>query len=325
VTITASGAQGSPATIPVTFNVTSSTPPPSSGSDWLTYGHDPQRSGNAAGESVITPTNARNLGLKWSAGLDGKVTTQPLFVSAIQVGGQTRDVVIAATAANSVYALDAGTGTQLWRRNFGPTSGSPVVPGGFGITATPVIDRARGFIYAVSDDGNLRTLKLADGTDANPAVPIVVDSIIQPTLSNTKTNNVWGGLNLVGNNLYIATASDGNDTNPWWGRIVRVDVSGAPVLAGWFKVVPSVAMPNGGGGIWGYGGVAVDSLSRVIAATGADSKPYTSTVPEGYLPYAGRMVALAADLGYSSASPLGSPLGSYATASDTLPRSAWSL
>ena len=320
VTPTKSGANFSPAnqTIIVSgANVGSvnftATPPPPSGGDWLMYGHDPQRSGNAAGESVITPTSARNLALKWSASLDGVVTAQPLFVSATQVGGQTRDVLVAATAANSVYAIDAGSGAQLWRKNFGPSGGSPVIPGGFGITGTPAIDRMRGVIYVVSDDGQLRTIKLADGTEATSAVPIVVDSITQPTLSNTSTNRVWGGLNLVGNNLYIVTASDGDDTNPWWGRILRMDVSGAgPVLAGWFKVVPSIPMPNGGGGIWGYGGVSVDTLGRVLAATSADSKPYSKTVPEGYSPYAGRMVALAADLGYSAGvNPLGNPLGSY--------------
>jgi len=284
-----------------------------SGSDWLTYGHDPQRSGNAAGESVITTTSAKNLALKWSAGLDGKVTAQPLFVSATVVGGQTRDVVVAATAANSVYALDAATGAQLWRKNFGPSSGSEVIPGGFGVSATPVIDRSRGLIYAVSDDGQLRTLNLADGTEASPAVPIVVDGITSTVLNNTTTNMVWGGLNLVGGSLYISTASDGNDTNPWWGRILRIDVSGAtPVLTGWFKVVPSIAMPNGGGGIWGYGGVSADSSGRIFAATAADSKPWSNTVPEGYTLYAGRMVALAADLGYAAGtSPLGNPLGSY--------------
>jgi len=283
-------------------------PPPPSGSDWLTHGHDPQRSGDAAGESVITTTSVKNLVLKWSASLDGKVTAQPLFVSATLVAGQTRDVVIAATAANSVYALDAGTGTQLWRKNFGPSSGSGVVPGGFGISATPAIDRNSGFIYTVSDDGQLHTLRLTDGTEATAAIPVVLDSINPPILSNTATNMVWGGLNLIGGNLYIATASDGNDTNPWWGRIVRVDVSGAaPVVAGWFKVVPSIAIPNGGGGIWGYGGASVDSSGRVFVATGADSNS-----PEGYTPYAGRMVALAYDLGYSPTSnPFGNPLGTY--------------
>jgi outer membrane protein assembly factor BamB len=297
----------------VNFLISTNSPPPVSGSDWLTYGHDPQRSGDASGESVITTTSVKNLVLKWSSSLDGKVTAQPLFVSATLVGGQTRDVVVAATASNSIYALDAATGTQLWRRNFGPSSGSGVIPGGFGISASPVIDRNRGLIYTVSDDGQLRTLNIANGTEASPALPVLLDSLNPPVLSNTSTNMVWGGLNLVGNNLYITTASDGNDTNPWWGRIMRIDASGAaPVVAGWFKVVPSIAMPNGGGGIWGYGGISIDSLDRVIAATSADSKPWTSSVPEGYTPYAGRMVALAADLGYSpAANPLGSPLGSY--------------
>jgi outer membrane protein assembly factor BamB len=318
---TANGVVGGPYAVtanvsgltPTSFSLTNNPLPPLSGSDWLTYGHDPQRSGNAAGESAITTTSVKNLVLKWSAVLDGKVTAQLLFVSATVVGGQTRDVVVAATAANSLYALDAATGTQLWRTNFGPASGSTVVPGGIGISASPVIDRNRNLIYTVSDDGRLHTLRLADGTEATSALPVILDSLNPPVLSNTLTNVVWGGLTLVGGNLYITTASDGNDTNPWWGRIVRVDVSGAaPVIAGLFKVVPSIAAPNGGGGIWGYGGVSADSLGRIFAATAADSKPYTSTVPEGYTPYAGRMVALAADLGYSATtSPLGSPLGSY--------------
>jgi outer membrane protein assembly factor BamB len=284
-----------------------------SGSDWLTYGHDPQRSGNAAGESMITTTSVKNLTLKWSAGVDGKVTAQPLFVSATPVGGQTRDVVIVVTASNSVYALDAASGTQLWYANFGPSSGSGAVPGGFGISGAPVIDRNRGLIYTVTDNGRLHTLNLADGTEASPALPVVLDSLNPPVLSNTATNMVWGGLNLVNNNLYITTASDGDDTNPWWGRIMRIDVSGAaPAVAGWFKVVPGIATPNGGGGIWGFGGVSVDSLNRVFAATSADSKPWSPTVPEGYTPYAGRLVALAADLGYSAVTnALGSPLGSY--------------
>lgn len=287
------------------INFTAQTQPPPSGSDWLTWGHDPQRSGNAAGESVMTTTSVRNMALKWSANVDQKVTAQPLFVSATLVGGQTHDVVIVATAANSLYAFDANTGTQLWRTNFGASSSGGVIPGGFGISASPVIDRNSGLMYTVSDDGYLRTVRLTDGGQASAAVPVLLDSISPPTLTNTATNKVWGGLNLSGGNLYISTASDGNDTSPWWGRIVRVDVTGAtPTVAGWFKVVPGISTTNAGGGIWGYGGVSVDSLGRVFTATSADSN-------EGYTPYAGRMVALAANLGYSTTTPLGSPLGSY--------------
>ena len=155
ITITAAGAQGSPATVPVTFSVSSPTPPPS-GSDWPTYGHDPQRSGNAAGESLISKSSVGNLALQWSASVDGKVTAQPLFVSAVLVGGKTRDVVVVATASNSIYALDASTGAQLWRMNFGAPNGQGAIPGGFGISGAPVIDRTAGRIYTVTDNGFLR-------------------------------------------------------------------------------------------------------------------------------------------------------------------------
>ncbi len=143
ITITAAGAQGSPATVPVSFTVNSPAPPPAA-SDWPTYGHDPQRSGNAAGESLITRSNVTNLALQWSAIVDGKVTGQPLFVSGVQVGGVTRDVVVVATASNSIYALNASNGAQLWRTNFGAPSGHGVIAGGFGIGAAPVIDRTTG-------------------------------------------------------------------------------------------------------------------------------------------------------------------------------------
>ena len=296
ITVTATGATGSPASIQVTFTVTSSSPPPPTGSDWPTVDHDPTRTGNATGESVISPSTVSRLALQWSTPVDGKVTAQPLFVSSVLAGGITRDVVFAATAGNSVYALDAGTGAVIWRRNFGAPDGFGEIPGGFGIAAAPVVDRASGLAYAVSQDGVLRTLSLADGTDAAAAVTIIA--------SNTSTNKVWGGLNLVGSNLYIATGSDGSDTPPWKGRIVRVDISDAtPTVAGTFYVVPSIPAPDGGGGIWGYGGVAVDPTNgRVYAATSA-----TDGFPtESYQLYAASMIALDANLdllGYYQPTP----------------------
>jgi len=256
-------------------------------SDWPTGQHDPQRSGNAAAESVISPANVNTLKLSWSLVVDGKVTAQPLFLGAVQVAGSTHDVVIVATNANSIYALDAATGAQLWRRNFGaPLPGSGAIPGGFGISATPVADRVSGRIYAISDNGKLRTIALATGADVTTPVPVITAHAI--------TNKVWGGLNLNGTNLYVASASDGNDDNPWRGRLFRIDVSQTPpVVATTFVVVPSIKAPNGGGGIWGWGGVSVDAATGdVYAATGADSPPWSSTVPEGYAPYADRMIAL---------------------------------
>ena len=278
-TITSSGSQGSPVTIPATLTVA---PAVSVSADWPMVNRDPARSGFAANDSIITTANVASLALKWSASVDGKVVAQPLYMSAVQVGGQIHNVVIGATTQNSLYALDATTGVQLWRRNFGANFGGCQPPGGSGIRSTPVVDRNSGRIYLVPDDGTLRTVSLADGTDAAPAL-VIIDL--------PASNKVRGGLNLFNNNLYIASGSGGCDAPPWRGRIYRVDISGAvPVLATTFDVIPSLTGDNRGGGIWGYGGVAIDSTTgEVFAATGADRD-------EGYTPYGDRMLSLSANL-----------------------------
>jgi outer membrane protein assembly factor BamB len=285
VTITAgAGATGSPKTIAVHLVVSDPTPPPPPGpADWLQVDHDAERTGYASGETTLGPTQARTLGTAWSTAVDGKVTAQPLHVANVSVGGATRDVIVAATSAASLYALDADTGAVLWRRNYGTPPSNCAIPGGYGFVAPPAIDKARGRIYSVTEGGSLVTLNLADGTDAAPA---------QAIITGAATNRVWGGPTLLGSStLYVSTASDGCDSPPWRGRIIKVDVSGAtPSVSASWDVVPGIASPNGGGGIWGYGGVSADSATgRVYTATGADSV-------EAYTLYADRLVALSPNL-----------------------------
>ena len=280
VTVTAAGAGGSPATVTATLVISA----PSSSHDWLQIEHDARRTGQQTGETAISPANAGQLSQAWATTLDGKVTAQPLYAKTILVGGTSHDVVVAATSANSVYALDAVSGAVLWRRSLGSqTNANCAIPGGYGVTAAPVIDRAAGRIYTVADNGSLRSLALADGSDAAPALAVI---------PNSATNKVWGGLTLNGTDLYVSTASDGCDTPPWRGVAYRIDVSGAnPRLVSSWTVVPSIAAPNGGGGVWGYGGVSADpATGNVYAATGADSN-------EAYRDYANSMVALNANLG----------------------------
>jgi outer membrane protein assembly factor BamB len=276
VTVTASGASGSPAVTTVTFSVENPAPPQVAG-DWLQWGHDAERTGFAADETVLDPAAARRLALAWEQGLDGKITAAPLFASGLTVNGATHDVVVVATDNNSLYALDAGTGATLWRRTFGPVATNCAIPGGFGIAGSPLIDRGRARVYTISEDGNLQTVALADGS--------LVSSLA--LIDRPATNHVWGGITRLGDRIYAATASDGCDSPPWRGRILTADLSGAAPAAGpTWDVVPGIPAPNGGGGIWGYGGVSVDSATgRIYAATAADSN-------ELFTPFANRMVAL---------------------------------
>jgi hypothetical protein len=281
VTITDPGVQGSPATVTVTLNIGVAT-------DWLMVDHDPSRSGNAVDETILTTANVSSLQLSWSTTVDGNVTAQPLYVHAIEISGQTRDVLVVGTGGNTIYVMDASNGSVLWNRNFGaPTPNTWGLPDGFGIEAPPVVDRVAGRIYTVSTDGVFRTISLFDGTDVYPGLTLI---------ANPVTNKVWGGLNKVGNSIYIASASNGGDVAPWRGQIYQIDVSGTPTLVGDFVVVPSIPAPNGGGGIWGYGGVSADIVSGTIYAATATDSVVDSNGNEGYAPYSDSLLALSAQL-----------------------------
>jgi outer membrane protein assembly factor BamB len=276
ITITATGATGSPAVIPITLTVTGSV---NTSSDWPMVGQNPSRTSFASNDTTINKANVATLGLKWSANLDGKVMTQPLFLSGVSINGVTHDMVLAGSNQDSLYAFDADTGALLWVIHLSADAGgSWSVPGGLGLRSAPAVDRATERVFVMSDDGKLHTISLTTGTDLVPAVQIIDLPL---------TNKVRGGLNLFANNLYIATGSDSGDTAPWHGRIYQMDVSGAvPVLGTTFDVVPSITGNNRGGGIWSYGGISVDpATGNVYAATGAD---YQSR----YTPYAVRMLKL---------------------------------
>jgi outer membrane protein assembly factor BamB len=281
LTVTAAApAQGSPQIVNVNLNVAAQSSP-GGPSDWLTIEHDSMRSGEAS-ESTLGVSNAAQLGQLWSTALDGKETAQPLYVSQVSAGGQVRNLLVAATHQNSLYGVDADTGVIVWRRNFGTPPLNVAIPGGYGIGASPVIDRAAGRIYAVIDNGTLVTISLANGADAAPPLAL----IDRPT-----TNRVWGGLTLNAGNLYVSTASDGADTPPWRGQVYQL-VTGAstPTLMHTWAVVASFPAPTGGGGIWGYGGVSVDPVTgHVYAATAADSN-------ELYTLYGDRIVGLDGNL-----------------------------
>jgi outer membrane protein assembly factor BamB len=279
--ITATGATGSPATIPVHLVVS---PVAATSADWPMVGQNPARTSYAANDAAIDKTNVASLSLAWSVVLDGKVSAQPLFLGGVAIGGATHDVVIAASNQNSLYALDADAGTLLWNVNFGADAGATwAVPGGLGIRSAPAVDRATNRLFVMSDDGRLRTLSLSTGLALAPPLQIIDLPV---------TNKVRGGLNLFANKLYIANGSDGGDEAPWRGRVYAVDVSGAtPTLAATFDVIPGVAGDNRGGGIWNYGGVSVDpATGNVYAATGADWQ-------SAYTPYAVRMIKLTPSLG----------------------------
>src|ERR1700743_260492 len=95
---------------------------PSSPQDVLTYHVDNFRTGWFSTETQLTVSNVNqaSFGLLKTVTLDARVDAEPLFVTAQTIQGQgTHDVIYVATEGNSVYAIDASSGSILWHKSFG--------------------------------------------------------------------------------------------------------------------------------------------------------------------------------------------------------------
>ncbi len=130
----------------------------------LTNKMDNARDGQNINETLLTTANVNSthFGKLFAVSVDGYVSAQPLYMSALSVNGATHNVVFVATQHDSVYAIDADTGVQLWQVSFiNPAAGITTVPisvqgcsetaiSEVGILSTPVIDPTTGTIYVTA-------------------------------------------------------------------------------------------------------------------------------------------------------------------------------
>ncbi|MGA2742246.1 MAG: pyrrolo-quinoline quinone [Bryobacteraceae bacterium] len=253
----------------------------------LTFHNDVLRTGQNLAETTLTASNVNSatFGKLYQVTLDGVVDAQPLYVAGVAIPSQgTHNVLIAATENDSLYALDADTGAQLWKvsllasgetpsDNRGCSQVTPVI----GITSTPVIELKPGttegaiFAVAMSKDssGNyhqrLHKVSLATGS------PLVAAVSIAGTYPGTGDASSGGyvtfdpkqykersGLLMLGGVVYLAWASHCDD-QPYTGWIMGYN----PSTLAQTSVID--VTPNGAeGAIWGAGaGLAADSSGYI--------------------------------------------------------------
>src|SRR5260221_5514419 len=114
--------------------------------------NDNSRTGANLNETSLTTSNVNvsTFGKLFSMPVDGFVYAQPLYMT---IG--TQNVLFVATAHDSVYAFDADTGAQLWKKSLGipvPSSviNTPNIQVEVGIISTPVIDPNTNTLYVVA-------------------------------------------------------------------------------------------------------------------------------------------------------------------------------
>jgi PQQ-like domain len=230
----------------------------SADTSWTSFGHDGQIDGFTAAKA-FTPS-VKGFSLVWKTQLDGGITASPL---AAPVAGRGL-VTFASTEKGNVYAVGP-TGHVLWERSLG----TETVNGGcgtYGIDSTAVLDLQRGVLYVVGSTGMLHALSLGDGTEA-PGWPVQI-------VLRRRTEYVWGGLRLLGTNLYVPVASycDAPDRRgaPAEGRLVLVNVTAPASSPGVFDPVPG---PDNLGGIWGWGGVAINPAGTALFTGVGNAEP----------------------------------------------------
>jgi outer membrane protein assembly factor BamB len=255
-----------------------------------TRSYDNARSGANLQETTLTPANvnANNFGKLFTVHTDGQIYAQPLYVSGLTIAGGPHNVVFVASMRNTVYAIDADSGTVLWQQNFG----TPIVPQdvendqnivwttGLGILGTPVIDPATGYMYFVSGeqpDGtqnyswNLNAIDITTGQPVHGS-PVTITAtystadLTNPLTFNAGYQNPRPGLALANGNVYISFASH-EDQNAYHGWVLAYSASTLAQTA-----VYSDTTTGAQGGIWNAGQApSIDAAGNLYISTGNGS------------------------------------------------------
>lgn len=225
--------------------------------DWPTFGHDPQRSGWAVGETALTPQSVGGLELKWkvhlnNAALSLTALTAPIVADHVNTAHGVKDVVYVGGSSDHLFAIDAANGNMIWSYDFGThilpkDAGMWLCPNN--LNATPVADRQSNAIYAISSDGRLWGLDLGTGVVNFGPVQFV------PPYSKN-----WS-LNIHGHTLYTSISQGCGGAQ---SGIYSVNFGSPkhPIVHAFFD------SSTGGSGIWGRGGPVVGLDGHIYAATG---------------------------------------------------------
>jgi hypothetical protein len=258
-----------------------------------TRSYDTNRSGANLQETTLTPANvsATTFGKLFTVHTDGQIYAQPLYISNLSIAGGRHNVVFVATMLNSVYAIDADTGTQLWTQNYG----TPITPQevetdqniswntGIGILGTPVIDPATNIMYFVSanesksasgDNIYQNILNAIDITTGLPVLggPVTITGtystadLMTPLVFDAKIHNQRPGLALANGNVYITWASH-EDKGAYHGWVMAYSTSNLAQTA-----IYSDTTNGKQGGIWTSGQApTVDVHGNIYISTGNGS------------------------------------------------------
>lgn len=282
--------------------------------EFPTSRRDNARTNADTSETLLTPANVNknSFGRLFSTPVDYVVMAQPLFMPDVNIPGKgTHNVVYVVTQADSVYAIDADKGTQLWYAsmlNGGSTASGTYLPCGTapgftqeGIVGTPVIDPNTDTMYLVAKTllnttvrHHLHAIDIATGLERSGSPVLIqaksVSNKGKVTTFNSLHQKNRPGLLLVNGNIYMAFGSNYcNDHDSGW--LLSYDASTLQQNAV-FNTSPDYGLVS----IWQAGnGPAADAEGNIYVET-AESGSNGFDVPNGGQTYCNSVLKLAPDL-----------------------------
>ena len=247
------------------------------------YGNDLARS-----SATATSLSAPSVRPAWYTPVSGRISSQALVAQDMPVPGSR--TVYVATSKGVVYAL-AENGYVRWRVELGQLNRVCQQIDGYGVTGTPAIDPATSALYVADAFGRLHALDLATGQE-RPGWPVRVYADFRREL-------VWGAITIVHGSAYFGTGSYCD--RKMEGKVFRVGIATREVKR-WVSVPFAL---GGGGGVWGWGGIAYSaSRDSLFVVTGNAFRGGSNTGKRfrEWAGYGEQLVELGPDLAVRAAS-----------------------
>jgi outer membrane protein assembly factor BamB len=231
--------------------------------DWPTFGFDSARSSYNSAEKVLSKANVAQLHELWQISLGNVADSTPILLAHVHAGSQNLAVLFQTTKGGTTYAVEAKSGTILWKY---ATSGPGIT------TSTPVADMSRGVLFVPGVDGYVHELNPATGAElTGTGFPAQITLI-------PNSEKDASSLNLANGYLYATTSGYIGDAPPYDGHVVAVRLKDGKTtvfnsLCSNLKSLPTASScPEQRSGIWARSGAVVDPdpsmQGRVYASTG---------------------------------------------------------
>ena len=276
--------------------------------DVLRSQYDLERTGANKEERLLRPAivNPAQFGKLFARRVDASLFALPLIASGVDLPGNVRrNLLIAATMANTVYAFDADSPTEsapVWSRTVAPPAqgDSWTGPVTWGILSTPVIDRATGTVYVVAKVTTtagpvqrIFALDLATGAlKFNSPADVTWPVAGGATFTTSPASIQRAGLLLSNGVLYVAFANIVLNPAEWRsqeGYVQSFDATNLQIRHASFQVTPTGLK----GGVWQAGrGLSADAAGNVYVATAGGEYNGTQNFGSTILKLAPRTLAV---------------------------------